>query len=48
MKKGLFIFDVIGNSVGAWMLLVIAIMDWVGVEVVGREHAGHSHEALAA
>ena len=29
-----------GNTVGAWVLLVIAIMGWVGMEVVGREHAG--------
>ena len=35
-----------GNTVGTWVLLVIAIMGWVvvGMEVIGREHAGQSHE----
>ena len=36
-----------GNAVGAWVLLVIAIMDWVGMEVVGGELAGHSQVGLA-
>ena len=29
-----------GNTVGAWVLLVIAVMGWVwvGMKVVGREH----------
>ena len=36
-----------GNAVGAWMLLVIAILGLVGMEVVGREHSGHRHEGLA-
>ena len=31
-----------GNTVGAWVLLVIAIKGWVGTEVVGRGHVGHS------
>ena len=35
-----------GKTVGAWVLLVIAIMGWVGMKVVGREHVGHSQEAL--
>ena len=35
------------NTVGEWALLVIAIMGWVGIELVGREHAGHSQEGLA-
>ena len=32
------------NTVGACLLLVIAIMGWIGVgmEVVGREQEGHS------
>ena len=38
---------VCGSTVGAWVLLVIAIMGWVGVEVVGREHVGHCKEGLA-
>ena len=36
-----------GNTVGAWVLLVIAIMVWVGMEEVGSEHAGHSQESLS-
>ena len=38
------------KTVGAWMLLVIAIFGWagVGMEVVhGGQHAGHSQEGLA-
>ena len=35
-----------GNRVGEWVLLVIAIMGWVGMEVVGREHLGHIQEGL--
>ena len=35
------------NTFGAWVLLIIAIMGWVGMEVVEREHAGHSQEGLA-
>ena len=30
-------FVVGGNAVGVWVLPVIAIMGWVGMEVVGRE-----------
>ena len=35
-----------GNTVGAWVLLIIAILGWVGawMEVVGREHVGHNQE----
>ena len=29
-----------GNTVGAWVLLVVAIMGWVGMEVVDREQEG--------
>ena len=36
-----------GNAVGAWVLLDIAIMGWVGMEIIGRDHAGHSLEVLA-
>ena len=36
-----------GNTVGVWALLVIAIMGWVGMEVVGREHVGHRQEGVA-
>ena len=36
-----------GNTVGSWVLLVIVIMGWVGMEVVGREHAGHILEGFA-
>ena len=32
-----------GNTVGSWALLVTVI---IGVEVVGREHVGHSPEGL--
>ena len=39
-------FVVGGNTVGAWVLLVIAIMGWVGMEVVGREQEGHSLEGV--
>ena len=42
-----FMLVVGDNTVGAWVWLVIAIMGWVGMEVVGREHAGHSQEGLA-
>ena len=35
------------NTVGACVLLVIAIMGWVGMEVVGREHAVYIQEGLA-
>ena len=42
MGKRQFILVVGGNTVGAWLLLVIAIMCWVGMEVVGRENAGLS------
>ena len=35
------------NTVGAWVLLVMAIVGWVGMEVVGRERVGHSQEGLA-
>ena len=45
--KGLFLLVVVGNAVGAWVLLVIAIMGWVWMVVVGRAHAGHSQEGLA-
>ena len=30
-----FMLVVGGNTVGAWLLSVIAIMGWVGMEVVG-------------
>ena len=36
-----------GSTVGAWVLLVIGIMGWVGMEVVGRKHAGHCKDGLA-
>ena len=36
-----------GNAAGTWMLLVTAIVDWVNMEVVGKEHAGHSQKGLA-
>ena len=36
-----------GNTVGAWALLLTAIMGWVGMEVDGREHEGHSHDGMA-
>ena len=36
-----------GSAVGTWVLLVKAIMGLVGMEVVDREHAGHSQEVLA-
>ena len=38
-----------GNTVGAWALLVMAVMGWVGswMEAVGREHEEHSQEGLA-
>ena len=31
-----------GNTVGGWVLLVVAIVGWAGMKVVGREHAWHS------
>ena len=45
--KKQFVFVVGGKAVGAWVLLVMCIMGWVGMGVVGREHAGHSQEGLA-
>ena len=45
--KRQFILVVGGNTVGAWVLLVIATMGWVGMEVVGREHAAHNQVGLA-
>ena len=41
---------VCGNTFGAWVLLVIAIMCRVGIwmEVVGREHKAHSQEGLSS
>ena len=45
-KKRQFMLVVGGNTVGAWVLLVIAIMGLVGMEVVGKDHAGHSQEGL--
>ena len=36
-----------GSTFVAWVLLVVAIMGWVGMEMVGRRHAGHSQEGLA-
>ena len=36
-----------GSAIVAWLLLVIAIVSLVGMEVVGREHAGHSQDGLA-
>ena len=36
-----------GNAVGACVLLVIAIIGWVGMEVVGREHVGYTLDGLA-
>ena len=37
------------NTVGAWVLLAIAIVGWLGVrmEVAGRQHVGQSKEGLA-
>ena len=35
-----------GKTVEVWVLLVIAIMGWVLMVVVGREHAGHRQEGL--
>ena len=35
-----------GNTVGAWVLLVIAIMGLVAVGLVGRERMGHSQKGL--
>ena len=35
---------VVGNTVVAWMLLVIATMGLVGMEAAGREQAAHSQE----
>ena len=37
-----------GYTVGAWALFFIAIMDLVGfvMEVVDKEHEGHSHDGL--
>ena len=35
-----------GNTVGAWVLLVIAIMGWVWMEADGRQHARHSQEGI--
>ena len=46
-EKGQFMFVVGGYTFGAWVLLVIAILGLVGIEVVGREHEGHSQEWLA-
>ena len=46
-RKRQFMLVVGGNTVGAWVLFVIDIMGWVGMEVVRREHAGHSQEGLA-
>ena len=34
-------------AIYAWMLLVIATIGLVGMEIVGREHEGHSQEGLA-
>ena len=42
-----FMFILGSNTVGACVLLVIAIMGLVGMEVVGKDHAGYSHEGLA-
>ena len=44
---GLFMLAVGGNAVGAWVLLVIAIIGLVGMDAVGKEHAEHSQEGLA-
>ena len=45
--EGPFVLLVGCSAVGAWVLLVMTIMGWVGMEVVGREHAGHSQDGLA-
>ena len=45
--KGLFMLVVGGNKDGALVLLVVAIIGFVGMGVVGREHAGHCQEGLA-
>ena len=42
-----FILVVGGNTDGAWVLLVVAIMGWVGMEVVGRENVGYRQDELA-
>ena len=44
--KGLFVVVVGSDTVGAWVLFVMAILGWVGVwmEIVGGEHRGHSQE----
>ena len=36
-----------GNAVETWVLLVIAIKGKLGMEIVGRVHAGRSQEGLA-
>ena len=36
-----------GITDGVWVLLAMAIIGWVWMGVVDREHAGHSHEGLA-
>ena len=42
-KNDFFVLVVGGDTVGAWVLLVIAVVGWVGVgmEVVGVEHVWH-------
>ena len=47
MEKGLFILVVGDYTVGAWVLLVMAIMGLVWMEVVGRERVGRSQKGLA-
>ena len=46
-EKRLFMLVLGGNTVGAWLLLVMAIMGWVGMEVDVREHVGRNQEGLA-
>ena len=45
IRQFMLVVDV--NTVGALVLLVMAIMGWVGMEVVGGELAGRSQEGLA-
>ena len=45
--KRQFNLEVGGNTVGAWVLFFIAIMGWIGMEVISREHTGHRQVGLA-
>ena len=46
-KKRQFVLVMGGDTVEAWVLLVMSILGWVGMEVVGGEHTGHIKEGLA-